>query len=263
MSEFSSSRTTPIFVMSFNRPDYLKQVLQSLRAQRDCDIGRRKIFLFQDGAVNPYSRKRHANDSEIGASIEVFRQIFPQGAVIESVTNLGIALNFERAEKFGFERMGSEAIIFLEDDLVLNAHYIDLLDELIARFSKTEEVGYLAAYGDHTATIEAQVRNRDKLILLDHNWGFALYRRQWLRMRKKVLEYLSIVQNADYNDRDVEKIRALFASWGYGCPATSQDAAKTIVCCIDGVIKLNTYICNAVYIGERGVHMNSDLFSKR
>ena len=263
MSEFSSSRTTPIFVMSFNRPDYLKEILESLRAQRDCDIGRRKIFLFQDGAVNPYSNKRHANDTEIRASINTFRQRFPQGTVIESPMNLGIALNFERAEKFGFEDMANEAIIFLEDDLVLNHYYITVLDELIARFWESEKVGYLAAYGDHTAAIEAQARNRDKLILLDHNWGFALYRRQWLRMRKNVLEYLSIVQNSDYNDRDVEKIRALFASWGYGCPATSQDAAKTISCCIDGVIKLNTYVCNGVYIGERGVHMNPDLFSRR
>jgi hypothetical protein len=237
--------------MSFNRPDYLKEILESLRPQRDCDIGRRKIFLFQDGAINPYSNKRHASDTEILASINTFQQIFPQGTVIESPTNLGIALNFERAEKFGFEDMASEAAIFLEDDLVLNNYYIAVLDGLISRFSESEKVGYLAAYGDHTATIEAQASNRDKLILLDHNWGFALYRRQWLRMRKNVLEYLSIVQNSDYNDRDVEKIRTLFASWGYGCPATSQDAAKTICCCIDGVIKLNTYTCNGIYIGER------------
>src|SRR4029077_8466349 len=82
-------------------------------------------------------------------------------------------------------------------------------------------------------------------------------------MRKHVREYLRIVENSDYNDRDVEKIRALFASWGYGCPVTSQDAAKTISCCIDGVIKLNTYACNGVYIGERGVHMNPQLFVER
>lgn len=263
MSNASSSKTAPIFVMSFNRPDYLKRVLESLRAQRDCDIDRRKIFLFQDGAVNPYSNKRHASDAEIRASIDTFQQIFPHGTVAESPRNLGIALNFERAEKLAFEGMAAEAAIFLEDDLVLNNHYVAILDTLIARFSGNEKVAYLAAYGDHTATIESQHRNRDKFILLDHNWGFALYRHQWLRMRKNVLEYLSIVQNSDYNDRDIEKIRALFASWGYGCPATSQDGAKTISCCIDGVIKLNTYVCNAVYIGERGVHMNPDLFSKR
>jgi tetratricopeptide (TPR) repeat protein len=259
----STSRASPIFVMSFNRPEYLEKVLKSLSKQADCNIGQRKIFLFQDGAVNPYSNKRYASEEEIRACVDAFQQLFPDGTVVESPINLGIALNFERAEKFGFEDLTANAGIFLEDDLVLNDHYIAILDNLIARFSGNQKIGYLAAYGDHSATIEEQVRNKDKLILLEHNWGFALYRRHWLRMRKHVREYLRIVENSDYNDRDVEKIRALFASWGYGCPATSQDAAKTISCCIDGVIKLNTYICNGVYIGERGVHMNPQLFVER
>jgi hypothetical protein len=42
---------TPIAVMSFNRPKLLEQVLRSLLEQRDAQLSRREIHLFQDNAV--------------------------------------------------------------------------------------------------------------------------------------------------------------------------------------------------------------------
>jgi hypothetical protein len=263
MSTLTRPSRFPIFIMSFNRPDYLTQVLESLTCQTECDIAHRDIILFQDGAINPFSNKRHAADQDIEASINIFKRFFPGRPIMASPVNLGVALNFERAERLGFDEMKAPAVIFLEDDLVLNAHYISVLDRLTNCFLEDERVGYVAAYGDHTKQLEAQRAHRDRLILLTHNWGFALYRRQWLRMREHLLEYIKIIENADYNERDVVAIAQLFASWGYGCPATSQDGAKTIACCIDNVIKINTYVCNAAYIGKRGVHMNEDIFTER
>src|SRR3954447_2346942 len=74
---------------------------------------------------------------------------------------------------------------------------------------------------------------------------------------------LHLIKDIDYTNRSKESISKLFASWGFGCPATSQDAAKTIACCIDGAIKVNTVACNATYIGEHGLHMNPKLFQQR
>ncbi|MBV8525865.1 MAG: hypothetical protein JOY71_27765, partial [Acetobacteraceae bacterium] len=259
----NGGQLSPIFIMSFDRPDYLQQVLTSLRKQIGCNIERRMIVLFQDGAVNPISGRRHAQDRDINECVEVFRREFPDGRVVASDVNLGVALNFDRAERFGFEGLGAEAAIFLEDDLVLSEHYIATLDRLIATFMHDPRVGYVSAYGDHTKSLEAQRTNSNKLIIMTHNWGFALFRRQWIRMRRWVLEYLDAIRDADYRDRDPEKIRRLFASWGYGLPAISQDAAKTIACCVDGVIKVNTYVCNAAYVGRRGLHMNETIFAER
>ena len=261
MSGLSAAPKAPILILSFNRPDYLAKVLESLRAQVACDLGDRTIVLFQDGAVNPFSGKRYAEDDKLDESVAVFRQAFPDGAVMRSPDNLGIALNFDRAERYGFETLAAEAAIFLEDDLVLGPHYISTLDSLVETFRDDTRVGYVAAYGDHRTSAEQQRANSHRLAILTHNWAFALYRRQWLRMRDRVLQYLDIVRGGDYNLRDRAKIEALFASWGYGCPANSQDAAKTIACCADNVVKINTYVCNAAYIGERGVHMTPRIFA--
>ena len=253
----------PICVMSFNRSDYLGRVLRSLQRQRGCNIENRKIVLFQDGAVNPFSNKRHASDENINKCIDTFKSYFPNGDRRISLVNLGVALNFERAERHVFEELNADCAIFLEDDLVLSDHYISVLTNLIDSFSQDQRVGYVAAYGHHDRSLEEQRVNRNKLISLYHNWGFALYRRQWLKIRSYLLEYLNLIKDFDYTTRNRESISKLFASWGFGCPATSQDAAKTIACCIDGAIKVNTYACNATYIGERGLHMNPELFKKR
>jgi FkbM family methyltransferase len=253
----------PIFVMSFNRPHYLTRVLESLRQQVGCDIENRNIILFQDGSINAFSKKRYAQDTDVKNCIKIFNSMFPNGKTQVSSVNLGVALNFDRAEKYGFEKLKADYIIFLEDDLILSAHYIAVLETLIKRFSSDDRVGYISAYGHYNRPLDEQRANRDKLIPLYHNWGFALYRRQWEKIRPYILDYLKIVEDIDYRERDNQKISDLFKSWGFGCPATSQDAAKTIACCVGNVIKINTYICNAKYIGEHGLHMNPALFQKR
>jgi Methyltransferase domain/Glycosyl transferase family 2 len=263
MTDSLPSGRAPIFLMSFNRPDYLQQVLKSLCAQVECEIDKRTIILFQDGAVNPYSNERHASEDDISECVRIFYSLFPNGQVFRSPINLGVALNFDRAERYGFEELSAESVVFLEDDLVLSGHYLSIVDRLTERFAEDNRVGYVAAYGDHTKSIKAQHTHRRRLIGLTHNWGFALYRRQWLRMRPYVLQYLRVVEGTDYRHKDAKAIRDLFASWGFGCPAISQDAAKTIACCIDGVIKINTYGCNAKYIGSQGLHMNDKLYAER
>ena len=250
----------PIIVMSFNRPDYLRTVLLSLKAQSLAVLAERKIALFQDGNYNPFSKKSHSDPNLAPACVEVFKELFPAGEVRLSDVNLGVALNFDRAERFVFEELGAEAAIFLEDDLELSEHYIDVLDNLLAANCNDERVGYLAAYGDHQLSTETQRSNSHALAVLHHNWGFAVYRRQWERMRPYTLQYLEFVRDCDYGQRDHEAIKRLFASWGFSPPATSQDAAKTTICCVIETLKLNTVACFARYIGEQGLHMNTDEF---
>jgi hypothetical protein len=263
MSHSLLSPWAPIFVMSFNRPAYLRQVLESLKSQIDGHIDQRTIVMFQDGATNPYSGEQCGSEDDIERCVEMFQLFFPESQIFSSPVNLGVALNFDRAERYGFEELATDAVVFLEDDLVLGKYYFSIIDRLIEIFQKDERVGYVAAYGDHTKGIEDQNAHRPRLIGLTHNWGFALYRRQWLRMRPHILQYLNLVERVDYRYKDGQAIRDLFASWGYGCPAISQDAAKTIACCIDGVIKINTYVCNAKYVGSQGLHMNEKLYTER
>ena len=93
----------PIAIMAFNRPDYLRRVLESLISQVGSDIASREIYLFQDGPVNPFSGAVRTTIDIVKKNEQVFREYFPAGVIKTSWINLGIALNFDRAERFLFE----------------------------------------------------------------------------------------------------------------------------------------------------------------
>lgn len=260
MTEFHKA---PIAVMAFNRPEYLEQVVGSLMAQRGCDIERRAVFLFQDGAKSAFSHRIHAPQEAIDASVATFRRLAPGGTLMAAPANLGVALNFDRAERFFYEYFNVPAAIFLEDDLVLSDRYIATLDQLIEDYRDDARVGYVAAYGDHRLSLEEQRADPSQLTVMHHLWGFASFKRQWLSMRPWMQQYLRHVAQLDYRDRDPAAIEALFASWGFGCPATSQDAAKTMACILTGSVKLNTRVVLGRYIGEFGLHATARLFEER
>src|SRR5690349_6596931 len=102
----------PIVVMSFNRPEMLRQVLQSLKLQESAAIEDREVHLFQDNAVNAYSRLRYARDEDIFACVEVFKSEFPSGIVHLSPKNIGVCENFKRAEEYVFEDRKFECAYF-------------------------------------------------------------------------------------------------------------------------------------------------------
>jgi hypothetical protein len=252
----------PIVILAFNRPEYLTAVLSSLVQQASVDLSKRDVFLFQDGAVNPFSSLTHCDPAAPAANVEIFKKFIPHGTPMLAPHNLGIALNFDRAERFVFEEFGADAAIFLEDDLVLGPYYLKTLEQLIGLALANERIAYVAAYGNHKAAAEEQLRQRSALTLLGHIWGAGLTRRQWLRQKQYVDQYLDIVRTADYRRRDHDRIIDLFHSWGLGVPGTSQDIAKTHAAILCGTVKVNTYACFGHYIGESGSHFNPAMFER-
>ena len=212
--------------------------------------------------MNPFSGQRRAREEDITRCEKLFREYLPTGVVHSSRDNLGIALNFERAEKYVFEELSADAAIFLEDDLVLSPHYINSLDHLIGVALNDERIGHVAAYGHHRTALSQQMTCPDAYVLLEHNWGFGLTRRQWLKNKPYVGAYLDIVRNCDYQTRDAATIHRLYASWGMGCPGDSQDVTKTIACCLTGAVKLNTTACLGKYIGAKGIHMKQEWYDR-
>ncbi len=250
----------PIAILSFNRPAYLEQVLRSVAAQPG--IERRPIAIFQDGAVNIFSRTRKASDAEIEANVALCRAILPHAILMPSPINLGVAMNFDRAERFMMGRVGydAEAAVFLEDDLVLGPHYLEELDQMIAFALADPRIGYVTAYGIKRAT-EAQQRQFCRGVQpMGHNWAFGLTKRCWLAIRPWVRQYMEIVRNVDYRQRDVAEIEALHRSWGFRPGPTSQDTVKQYACLLAGIMRLNTYACFGRYIGAVGEHFTNDEF---
>lgn len=253
---------TPIAVMSFNRPGYLEQVLNSLRSQLPDTLAGREIHLFQDGAVNAYSDLRYAEDADIASSIETFRRVFPDGTVHHSVANIGICENFYRAENYFFSERDFSCAYFFEDDMIVSPCYLQMMDILKAFADRSPRVAYFAAYGDYYSSAEEQVERRREIILLDHHWAFGLQRDAWRRIREQTAEFHRLTLGIDYARRPHKAIYALYDRFKAVPAGTSQDAAKAFACDRLGLLRLRTFATFARYIGSKGAHMTPEKFEK-
>jgi hypothetical protein len=248
--------------MSFNRPDYLTAVLESLKAQRRGSLEEREIHLFQDGAVNLFSGFRYASDEDVQASVDVFLSYFPSGTVHHANANIGICENFYRAERYVFETREFGCAYFLEDDLVLSPVYLLMLDRLLRFANSMSNVAYFAAYGNYYAPQEEVAERRRELITLDHHWAFGLLRRHWLAMQPQLQAYYKLVRGTDYSRRFDREIFALYEGFDASPRASSQDAAKAFACDRLGLWRCNTMVPFAKYIGVQGQHMTPEAFAE-
>ena len=98
----------PIVIFAFSRPDYLRRLCASLRAQEGFAVEGRSVHLLQDGSRSPRSGVVYADPATIEASIAAFREAFPEGSVHAAPHNLGIAMNIQRGEELVFRELDAE-----------------------------------------------------------------------------------------------------------------------------------------------------------
>ena len=250
----------PIAIMSFNRPGYLAKTLASLKAQTPESLHGREIHLFQDGAVNLYSKIRYAAQADINRSMAIFREHFPQGQVHFWEHNVGICENFCRAESHLFQERGFEFAYFFEDDMVLSPVYLEMM-ELLQRFAeRSPRVAYFSAHGDYGAQPEEIAQRRRELINLDQHWGFGLRRRAWARVHEFLAPYYKIIEGTDYSRRDHVAVFQLFSESGAVPRGSSQDAAKAWACDQLGLWRCSTVAPFGRYIGSKGAHMTQEAY---
>jgi hypothetical protein len=79
-------RPITIAILSYDRPHYLTQVLDSVAPQL---IPRDRVYLFQDGAWNPHSGATKTDQKLIEECCMHFSRIITQGKIIQSQTKSG------------------------------------------------------------------------------------------------------------------------------------------------------------------------------
>jgi hypothetical protein len=249
----------PIAILSFDRPRYLKKVLLSLRRQ----IGHSQpVVLFQDGAWNPHSRQLKGNPWAVAECIGLFRRVIPWGTVAVSDVNLGIAANYERAEQEMFGRLRAKHALFLEDDMVLSPNYLTVTRMLLDLAKHDRRISYVSAYGNFWAEPPEQEARRGELIHMHENWGFAMTCEAWLAERPFRREYLALLHDTDYTERNHEAIIRFYREHGWNTLITSQDSARWIASLELGRVRLTTFPCHARNIGRRGVHSTGAIYDQ-
>jgi hypothetical protein len=248
-------------LLAFDRPGYFRQVVASVR--RQSDLAGVRLYGFLDGAVNPWSGARRAPAWRIRRCAAIFRAAFPEGDLHVSPVNLGVALNYDRAERYVFVRRRHDYALFLEDDFVLAPHYVQTIRAMARAVGRNPRIGAFSAFGDHSASLRAQRINLRAIKHMGHMWAFCTPRTRWLERRKHFAPYLRCMQRIDYRLRSHEGIwTRLYARWGARRVATSQDAAKRIAMLKAGQVPISSYTNNGRYIGRNGVHFTPSTFAR-
>lgn len=259
----------PIAIMSFDRPDYLEAVMQTLVRQTGFGGRQPEVFLFQDSGRAASTGEVYADPVKIAQCVELFRQYFPGGEVFEAPFNLGVAHNFDRAEKFFFIDNAFDCAVFLEDDMLLQPHYMEVLVELLNMALDNPHIGVVSAYGmRNDLPLEAQRRARQDLCLMnEHNWAFGITRACWEKRNRIVSHYLEIIHGVEYRERKARhpEINAMLRGLGRGGRGylSSQDSIKNMACETLGIFRVSTCTNNARYIGRKGLHMTEERFFQR
>jgi len=240
-----------VAIMSFNRPDYFERVLKSINQQTDKDVD---FYLFQDGAINKYSWRRCANQSDITKCVELYEYYIPKGKIHIHGTNVGTAENFNKAEDLLFNVYNYDAVLFLEDDLVLSPWYISIIKKMLEAYNY-KEIGMVCAYGDHNISLEAQFKYPNMIKPIDHLWGYATTKDSWEQRKPYYDEwYETFIKGRDYVMRDHNKIFEWYNELGFKSVASSQDAARTISMLRADQVGITTVSNNGEYIGHVGQH---------
>lgn len=248
---------TPIVIIAFDRDEYLEQFCASLRVQKNVSLSDNRIHLMQDGAKSNRTGYYYTTEEKLNRCEQVFRRYFPGGHVHRSPENLGIALNFERAESFAFRKLGAETAFFFEDDMVLGPYYLSILERIRIQIAHHPSAGYFACYGDFQRPSNP---DHPQFVPLEHHWGFGLTRRCWEEMQPWLKPFYDVYRKSDYKWRPHLSVLKCFLEKDVGWDETSQDVAKTAACASLGFARVNTDVCYARYVGAKGQSFNDETF---
>ena len=261
----------PIVLTAHNRPEYLKLVIDSLAGQ--CDD--RDTFCFIDGP-----RFKEDVDKVIEC-YEICKNDLPNAQTFCANQNLGVAFLMKAAREKAFEE--NDFLILIEDDSVLQPHYIRQLDMLIDKFRDDERVAMINCFGEHHRSktshrysyinytddldlktpYREQEENKDKLILMDHLWAYAMRKSSYEKIYDIMEGYWQLLPQ-EYRARPHQLIHEHMSKFGIDPNkiVSSQDSCTSSAFAARGMIKLSTFTNNFEYIGATGEHSRPEFFKK-
>jgi len=178
---------TPIAVLSYNRATLVVRLLESLA---DCvGIDQCDVFVYCDGA------KGDADLAAVAASRASVRACATRFAHVQVVTreeNLGLARSVATAVGDLCDRYGR--VIVLEDDFVVNRHFVSFMVQGLDRFQDAPQVAQIAGY---MPRIEVEARTDALFLPLTTSCGWATWRRAWRHYDPNLDEALSRLRDDD------------------------------------------------------------------
>lgn len=166
---FEDKKLASIAIFAFNRPDNLKNLMESLLK---CPLSQESdIYIFIDGARN-YKEKVICEQVHNVASSYVNR--FKSININASNKNFGLATSLVRGITRVFE--GNDRVIVLEDDLILSENFVVYMNKALSFYSQSERVGSVSAF---TSDFEYETNLDTYVHPRPCSWGWGTWKDRW------------------------------------------------------------------------------------
>lgn len=159
------AKKSNLLLIPFNRPHYLKQVLQGWKAS---DFN--EVFCFIDGARNEL-------DAEGIAGVKAVLKKHGVTQINAQEHNLGINKAFESAITWFFEQV--EEGVILEEDCIPDPSFFTFSSAMFERYRHDQRVAMLTGSNSHPS-------NRNSYYFSHHFgiWGWGTWRDRWQNYRR-------------------------------------------------------------------------------
>lgn len=163
----TSSFTLPVLLITFNRPELLKHVLEAVSI-----VAPAEIFIFQDG---PRNEKDLILCTEVRNVIEEMISWPCNKHTYYSEKNMGCGPGPAAAITWFFNHV--ESGIILEDDCMPSRDFFFYCEDLLLKYEKNEKIGFIGGcnYGYKTSDGSSYSFSSGH----HETWGWATWRRTW------------------------------------------------------------------------------------
>ena len=238
-------------IISWNRPDYLKQSIKSLEKN---DLSDTHFHLFQDGFVCKFTDKVVAEAEDISCSIKLFHDSkLPNKNYHIREKNVSVAINQFEAMQTLYKNY--KYFIFIENDTIVSPHFILIMKRLLKQFEHDKRVACISP-GLKLLCKEDKVKeNLDRVIFKKgHFWAEGCWAEKWKIIEKEYMAYYNIVKDKPYRKRNEREIKQLFSNSGIKMLTTSQDNGKDWAIIKTGMKRARLVVNRATGIGDYGIH---------
>lgn len=246
----------PVGVLLFNRPDYARQVLESLAAQ-SLPVEQSRLYFSIDGFRGSKSELRGSTD-HTGTIAALVHQFFPNAHILHAATNQGIPQSYIGLEtRMQKDNPTAKWLGFFEEDYVLGTDYLQTV--LAMSDAAPADIVMVSASGE---TLDAKYRGQDGVYPMGHLWAFLVRSAHLDERRDTLAVYREAVAERPYWDRDRIRLAQTLASIGVIPHGVGNDHSFLGVVYRFGRLAITTGKSYGRYIGVEGEHMTEKSFAR-
>lgn len=246
---------TPVLLITFNRPEYTRIMLNALREAQV-----KNLYIFKDGP-RPYNEEDKKKSKEIEELVENID--WPCSVTTNYMSNnLGCGWGPYSAISWAFQYV--DRLIILEDDCIPTKAFFEYCTYLLEKYKDNKKVRHISGRNTHS---DHEIFKKYDYIFTQYapTWGWATWKRVWndfsLHEQHVIVpffqkggfmnQFASKEEAKFFNNWYINRkapLKEVLHSWDYQFSVHSRINGALAICPAKNLIK---------YIGEEGTHYSA------